>query len=50
MYREDKKLKIDKIKEYFQKLLIDSHWKCKQGELLVTNIETLSGEVTFPPE
>lgn len=44
-YREDKKLKIDVLKEFFQKYLVEAEWTCKSKELKAIEIETLTGEV-----
>lgn len=43
--REDKKLKIDVVKQYFQTFLVDNEWLCKKGELRASELENLSGEV-----
>ena len=45
LYREDKKLKIDQVKYFFQKHLVEQQWQCKQGELVCSELETISGEV-----
>ena len=43
--REDKKLKIEVLKEFFRKHLVETEWTCKNKELKVSEIEDLSGEV-----
>ena len=42
--REDKKLNMDFVKEYFSKELVGSRWSCKKGELVATGIDSLTGE------
>lgn len=43
--REDKKLKTNILKEYFQKLLVDTKLPIKSGEVILSEIDTLTGEV-----
>ena len=38
-------MKSDTVKAIFKKFLVDNEWTCKNGELLATEIESVSGEV-----
>ena len=44
-YREDKKLKMDVVKQQFNKHLVEGQWKCKQNQLRCVEVEELKGEV-----
>jgi hypothetical protein len=44
-FREDKKLKIDVVKQTFTEHFVEKEWTCKKGEFKAIEVETLTGEV-----
>jgi hypothetical protein len=44
--REDKKLKIDTVKAYFDTHFVEKGWTCKKGEFKAVKVESLTGEVS----
>ena len=44
---EDKKLKMETLKQYFATYLVDSEWTCFKDQLVATEIETCTGEASI---